>query len=207
MLTCITCNSELPEDAHFCAYCGQEVGASKITTPPTLQNDEDAAYRYAIPIRRVIAFTVISFGLYMFYWFYITWKQYRDHTGEKAFPFWHAMTQLVPFYSLYRVHAHIRVFRNLGFQELIDTNLSAVWAVRMILIAQLPIWINLIWFLRSGSSPVMEPRSITEYLIWATLDVASVIVLVFALMIRSICYIISSLKRKISLFQTAFYLH
>ena len=182
MQTCTTCNSELLEDVHFCGNCGQKVGATQRTTPPVLQNDEDAEYRYAIPIRRVMAFTVISFGLYMFYWFYITWKQYRDHTGEKAFPFWHAMTQLVPFYSLYRVHAHIRVFRNLGFQELIDTNLSAVWAVRMILISQLPYWISLVSFIATGLHPAVHlPQTIKEYLIWSAIDIAGVIVLVFAL--------------------------
>ena len=29
---------------------------------------------------------------YLFYWFYLTWRQYRDHTGDTAYPVWHALT-------------------------------------------------------------------------------------------------------------------
>ena len=145
LLTCIICNSELAEDVHFCGNCGQKVGAPKRTRPQALQNDEPEGYRYAISIRWIIALTILSCGIYWFYWFYITWKQYRDHTGERVFPFWHAMTQLIPFlwlYPLFRVHAHIRQFVDLADRGGIETNLSAPWTTRMILFAELLLWVS-----------------------------------------------------------------
>ena len=62
---------------------------------------------------RIIALSVISFGIYWIYWMYRTWKQYRDHTGEEAYPVWHGLTQLVPVYGFFRFHAHARVFKTL----------------------------------------------------------------------------------------------
>ena len=40
--------------------------------------------RYHISLKRVLFMTVLSVGLYLFYWFYITWKRYRDHTQAEA---------------------------------------------------------------------------------------------------------------------------
>ena len=58
--------------------------------------------------------SVLSASLYGFYWFYITWKHYRDHTGDEMnFPVWHALTQLVPIYNLFRLHYHVSVYERL----------------------------------------------------------------------------------------------
>jgi hypothetical protein len=78
--------------------------------------------------------SVISYGLYIFYWLYLTWKQYRDHTGEEAFPVWHALTQMVPIYSLFRVHAHMRVYAELMRGERLETTISPGWAVVAVLV-------------------------------------------------------------------------
>ena len=45
---------------------------------------------------RILVMAVLSFGLYLLYWFYLTWKQYRDQTSQEAFPVWHALSLLVP---------------------------------------------------------------------------------------------------------------
>lgn len=73
-----------------------------------------------ISVTRIIALTVISMGLYWFYWMYRTWKLYRDHTlelaaetGDTHYPVWHGLTQLVPVYGFFRYHAHIRHYKEL----------------------------------------------------------------------------------------------
>ena len=66
-----------------------------------------------LPPTRILLMAVLSYGLYLFYWFYLTWKQYRDHTGREAFPVWHALTLVVPIYGLFRTHAHVRSFKEL----------------------------------------------------------------------------------------------
>ena len=73
------------------------------------------ALPYYISPNRIVLLTILSAGLYIFYWMYVTWRQYRDHTGEIAYPLFHALTLLVPIYQFFRLHAHIRVY-----QELMD---------------------------------------------------------------------------------------
>lgn len=95
---CPQCAEALQPESNFCSSCGAA------TAPST---------RWLLSMQRVILLTTLSGGLYFFWWFYITWKQYQEHTGEDAFPVWHALTLLVPIYGLFRVHAHVRTFREL----------------------------------------------------------------------------------------------
>ncbi len=73
-----------------------------------------------ISTTRIILLSIISMGIYWFYWMYRTWKQYRDHTadlaaetGERHYPVWHTLTQLVLIYGFFRYHAHIRHYKAL----------------------------------------------------------------------------------------------
>ena len=66
-----------------------------------------------ISLPRIILLTILSYGLYALYWTYITWKQYRDHSGETAYPVWHALAQLVPIYGWFRFYAHVRAYERL----------------------------------------------------------------------------------------------
>ena len=76
---------------------------------------------------------VLSYGFYFIYWLYVTWKQYRDHTRANAFPVWHALTLFVPIYGLFRVHAHIRTFKDLMMDAGLATTLGAGIAVVLVL--------------------------------------------------------------------------
>jgi uncharacterized membrane protein len=73
--------------------------------------------------------TIISYGLYLFYWFYLTWKQYRDHTKEEAYPLWHTLSLLVPIYGLFRMHAHTKVFKELMTSQGLVTTIAPWLAV------------------------------------------------------------------------------
>ena len=66
-----------------------------------------------ISLTGIILLTILSYGLYALYWTYITWKQYRDHSGETAYPVWHALAQLVPIYGWFRFYAHVRAYESL----------------------------------------------------------------------------------------------
>ncbi|MDP6072696.1 MAG: hypothetical protein QGG34_14250 [SAR202 cluster bacterium] len=64
----------------------------------------------------------------------LTWKQYRDHTQEVAFPVWHASAiGTVPVYSLFRIRAHMRVFRELMLQAGQATTISTGRAVGLMI--------------------------------------------------------------------------
>ena len=91
--------------------------------------------RVLIPVSRVIILSILSSGLYIYYWFYITWKHYRDHTGDKAYPVWHALSLLVPIYDLFRTHAHMRAYKELMLDRSMTTSISLGWAVFVVFTA------------------------------------------------------------------------
>ena len=84
-----------------------------------------------ISTTRIILLSVLSMGLYWFYWMYRTWKQYRDHTiemaaesGQTHYPVWHGLTQFLPVYGFFRYHAHIRQYKDLMVERGVPDTLN-----------------------------------------------------------------------------------
>ena len=75
---CLGCGSEIQAADRHCRSCGIELSEGLLVL------------RYKLSPKRVVVMSILSFGIYLWYWFYMTWKQYRDHTGERAYPVWHA---------------------------------------------------------------------------------------------------------------------
>lgn len=96
---CSQCGWELQAIDKFCSGCGAATG--------------ELPLRNLISTRRIALLTVLSGGLYIFYWFYITWKQYHDHfkADDNAYPIWHALALLVPVYGVFRTRAHMRAYK------------------------------------------------------------------------------------------------
>ena len=89
---------------------------------------------YYISLKRVLLMTALSYGLYLFYWFYITWKHFRDHTQAEAYPVWHTLTLFVPIYGLFRTYAHARTFRDLMRDADISSSIKPWLAVALVVI-------------------------------------------------------------------------
>ena len=111
---CNNCGTVNEPSARFCGNCGVGLVApiARDETPrPVMALDRDSSYY--IPGQRIVVMMALSSGLYLFYWLYITWKQYQEYTGDEVYPVWHALTRLVPVYGLFRIYAHMQTFRNL----------------------------------------------------------------------------------------------
>jgi hypothetical protein len=141
MPACANCGAPTQPTDRFCGACGrpaEPASAPPFTPQPAPRQPgvwEDAtALPYLLSPQRVLALTVLSYGLYLFYWFYLTWRQYRDHTGSPSFPLWHALTLLVPVYGLFRTYVHIRCFRDLMTRANLPCSLSPGWSVLLVMI-------------------------------------------------------------------------
>ena len=134
MAYCRYCGAEILSSDTFCNKCGRslaiqstdsvpsDAGTEKVSTIGTVS---DAKVRMDVIIdpARIIVLSILSFGLYFFYWFYLTWKHYRDYTRTENYPIWHALTLFVPIYYLFRAHAHIRSFKELMAEKSMPSNL------------------------------------------------------------------------------------
>ena len=158
---CSHCGTQVQTSDLFCRSCGRPLAnqsevesaaptgaepASERATPPVLFT--------AISTQRVALMTVISYGLYLFYWFYMTWKQYRDYTKKEAYPVWHAMTLSVPIYGLFRAHAHVRTYKELATSDGIPTSLSPCWAVAGVAVSSVLEWASSLLALASSGAAV-----------------------------------------------------
>ena len=132
---CASCGKHVDATARFCGFCGQELAAQSRATPPTSSPYSELsvpATSYLIPTQRVLFMMLVSQGLYLFYWFYLTWKQYKQHTGAEAYPVWHALCLLVPIFRLFVVHAHMRSFKRLMTDADVPSSISVGGSVLMV---------------------------------------------------------------------------
>jgi len=90
---------------------------------------------YPISLNRILILAIVSFGSYLLYWLYLTWRQYRDHTGNEAFPIWHMLSLFVPIYGLFRIHAHMRSYNELMSRSGLLGSIGTGWVVTVVLIA------------------------------------------------------------------------
>ena len=134
-LRCPRCQTTNEPGSAHCYHCGLPLEEGSIegyqghTAEPW-----QGMVRCRVPPQRVLIMSVVSVGLYLLYWFYLTWKHLRDNTGREAYPIWHALTIFVPIYSLFRIHAHMRVYRELMYTQNLATSISPGWAVVTILV-------------------------------------------------------------------------
>ena len=138
---CPKCGNQFRTGDNFCMTCGSTLHRPAEIQPPGLASLPKSV-PYHIPLNRVLLMTVLSYGLYLFYWFYLTWKQYRDHTGGQVYPIWHALTLLVPIYGLFRTHAHARLFKELLVDANVQNSIGPGWAVLLVLVSSILQWIS-----------------------------------------------------------------
>jgi hypothetical protein len=116
---------DVPQGRRFCPRCGQYMDALSLqpqkaapVSSPLEEtfplSDPLDSFRRRISLRRIVAMTALSYGLYLFYWAFITWKRYGQHTGTPAPAVLHALTLATPVYGWLRMAAHVRAYKALA---------------------------------------------------------------------------------------------
>ena len=130
---CPTCGTRADASSNFCGVCGNALPASdELERQRGGQGRSLPTAGCRIPPGRILLMTLLSGGLYQYYWFYRTWAQYRDHTRTEVFPVWHALSLAVPIYSLFRTYAHVQAFKQLMDDAGLRNTISPGWAVAAI---------------------------------------------------------------------------
>jgi hypothetical protein len=133
---CPYCSHQVQSTHIFCGGCGKALPAESSSYPeeaPAATPQQTLAYR--ISPTRILIMTLLSDGLYLFYWFYITWQQYREHTGNRVFPMWHTLSLIIPVYGLFRTHAHMRSFKELMLNAGVLCSIAVGWAVVLVMVS------------------------------------------------------------------------
>ena len=150
---CTHCGLEYQQPANFCNRCGRALPGAAVEESPgaavraAVEESPVAAVEespvaaamplelpYYLSLNRIFFMTALTFGFYLFYWFYLTWQQYRDYTGKEAYPVWHALALEVPIYGSFRAHAHARTFRALMWDSGLSSKIKPGWTWVLVLI-------------------------------------------------------------------------
>ena len=133
---CAQCGQLNRSHANYCSACGAQ-GFADVTLeqgeagPPYLPLTPES-YALRLSIARIIILSIVTSGLYVFYWLYLTWKHLQSETGEVHYPVWHALTFLVPVYGLFRIHKHVAVIQAVSQRAGVEALLSPALAVTML---------------------------------------------------------------------------
>jgi hypothetical protein len=159
-VSCPNCDYDLSPDASFCTNCGETISTSpsdqsqessdgELSYPPEPDDfaARDVDLDVIISTPRIVALSVISGGLYFFWWMYRSWDLLQEETGEQHFPIWHSLTQLVPMYGLYKILDHVSIIQLLRSHVGTPTALNPSTVVTI----QAVIW--LLVFMSFGVSP------------------------------------------------------
>jgi len=90
---CSNCGTKIEDATKFCQSCGKQVGA---------QGNSVAIEYYAISPKRLVLFSILTFGIYEIYWFYKNWQAVKKFEGQKISPFWRAIFAVFFCYSLFK---------------------------------------------------------------------------------------------------------
>lgn len=124
---CSICGTPTSVEPHRCASCGAELlSESAYCSKCGARNERRVRYS----LWRVGILTLLSFGLYYFYWMYVSWKHLAAEMPEKEFhPVWHALSQFVPIYNFVVVYQHFRTIKEVQKRVWVESNLDPGLAV------------------------------------------------------------------------------
>ena len=169
---CANCGELNSFDSNFCTNCGSSEFKN---IPPhvaaRLADGTEGPPSPAVRINasRVILVSVLSGGLYLLYWFYLTWKQLASETHEQHYPVWHALTLSVPVYGLFRMHAHVRVIGEVARRQGITSTMAPGLAVALLLVSSAIGWSSI----RITDTAALIVLSIISTVVSATLIVTA----------------------------------
>ena len=170
---CRECGTETESFHRYCRNCGAEVGtgATEMGVSRPVAQEVAPVLNYYLSPTRILLMSVLSFGLYLLYWFYLTWKHYRDRTDTEVYPIWHALTLIVPFYNLFRTHAHMRTYKELMNNAGVPTTINPEWAVLLVAISWL---LDIITNFLLGGFDFSKEISLQAALLAALLSIVSI---------------------------------
>ncbi len=173
---CPNCGTEVQSYDNFCSACGNVLTREEeARTARRNIGGTPEILPYQISLPRVLFMTVLSYGLYIFYWFYLTWKQYRDHTRTEVYPVWHALTLIVPIYGLFQIYHHMNSFKVLMLFAGLPNTIGPVMAVVLVIISSVLSGLSFIMLGGfTGSSEITQGTAIDVLI----LDIISVAVIV-----------------------------
>jgi hypothetical protein len=133
---CSNCGRPVNPGQRTCSNCGTPVSAPELEGVRGTSQARADSTRKTYSLWRVGILSVITAGLYFFYWFGITWKQLQTETRSREHhPWGHVSALAVPIYGFYIVYDHFRTLRQLQDEKNVASGLVPGTATLMYIVA------------------------------------------------------------------------
>lgn len=155
-MKCSQCSAELPKHLEACYKCGgkpEEKKKINISLDAGLENETIPDIKYfSVSIKKLIILSIVSFGLYEFYWFYKNWKIVKDHEKSKISPIGRGFFAIFYCNSLFK--KIIVLAKEKGYIAKYSHSLLAIFYILFLLIGNVVseyefqnVFINSIWLI------------------------------------------------------------
>ena len=100
---CSNCGKKIEDGAKFCQKCGAKVIGKQLKKESIESNKSAVDIEYfAISPGRLALFSILTLGIYEFYWFYKNWVAVKKFEGAKVSPFWRAWFAIFFCHNLFK---------------------------------------------------------------------------------------------------------
>jgi hypothetical protein len=147
-LKCRHCRAWMPETMAAAASSpgGAEQAIDEESAAPGMRESaaEDSKGQ---PLRHLILLSMATFGLYLFYWSWRSWRDIRDETGAEVSPALRTAALLLPFVSIYVLYSLLRSIRELAQARGVTSGYSPGLLTAAFHLIVFATNVSLLWFL------------------------------------------------------------
>jgi len=161
---CPFCGTEIRAKALQCSHCRRwrhsaDPPPARAAAGADAALEADAGAAQAAGVERysrgqlpahLVLLSVLTLGVYEFYWFYRNWRDLRDHAGLDVNPALRTIALLVPFVNIFFVYQQLRLIREIAetageevfyapgiltlvfFTVAALSNLTMIWAISLL---------------------------------------------------------------------------
>lgn len=137
---CPYCSEEVKSDAIKCKHCGEWLNK------PSKSQYENRTPQYsnAQPIGRLLPVILLSFGLYIFYWYYKNWKHLKSHKNLDISPGGRTVLLIIPIVGYFMLYEQFRDIKNYAKERGCKTYSSGLLILVYFLISVFLAWVPFI---------------------------------------------------------------
>lgn len=112
---CPFCAEEILTNAVKCKHCGEWLN-KQTAGSVSLSQSTIKHYSNVQPVWHFVLLSIVTFGIYEFYWFYRNWKHFKAHKNLNISPGWRTVGLFVPIYGLIIAYRQLRNIRDFSKQ-------------------------------------------------------------------------------------------
>ncbi|RMF25346.1 MAG: hypothetical protein D6760_01245 [Deltaproteobacteria bacterium] len=150
---CPYCGRPILVKALQCVHCKRWM--PELRRPPSPPQFEATEFSRGQPAAHLLVLSILTLGLYEFYWFHRNWRHFSEHLGRPLRPGWRTLGLLVPGLNIFLVYDQLRMIADAAgragvavsyspgvatavfFALAFLSNLTMVWALSLLTVLPL----------------------------------------------------------------------